>query len=395
MHFVKPYLGAVLGLLLSAPILPAQPLPASGVTAGASKLTRRIMTGDRLRITVVEAPEMSKDYAVTGDGSIEMSMIGRVEIADLTAGEAAAKIAGLLEKDYFKKATVMVEVAAYVEGNIIMMGEVVRPGSIPFKGGEILTLVEAIAQSGGLGPRAAGKEVRIVRWKPGAGMERQVLTVDVQTMMQTLDFTRDQFLRPRDMVIVPSLGEGQGAGEYLVLGEVHGAGFRSYSKGLDIIRAISAVGGFTPAANLSNTRLLRPDSRGGYYVIPVDLARLFNGADMKQNVPVLAGDILFIPSLNQSSSGRVYLLGEVAQPGAYPLPLDANATLARTILAYGNIPKFADGKRVKLLRFAPDGTKQTMIVDVENILKNGSFENDVPLKNEDVVIVPAAGILPF
>ena len=367
--------------------------PAAAVTAPASKMIRHILNGDRLHITVVEAPEMSKVYAVAGDGSVDVALIGRVEIAELTGEEAAAKIEGLLEKDYFKHATVSVEVSEYVEGNILMLGEVLHPGTISYHGDEILTLIEAIAQSGGLGPQAAGKEVRILRWKPGSGMDRQVITVDVQTMMATLDFREDQFLRPRDIIIVPHLGQGEGSGEFLVLGEVHGAGFHPHSKGMDVIRAISAVGGFNPSANLPNARILRPDSHGGFNIVPVDLARLFNGADMAQNVPVLAGDILFIPSVNQSTSGRIYLLGQVAQPGAYPLSLDQSATLARTILAYGGIPRFADGKRVKLLRFAPDGSKQSLIVDVETILKTGAFEKDVPLKNEDVVIVPDSNIL--
>jgi polysaccharide export outer membrane protein len=367
----------------------------SGDAIGAQniKLTRKILSGDRLRINVVEAPEMSRDYAVAGDGTVDIELIGRVQIADLTGDEAAARIEGLLEKDYFKQATVSVEVSSYMEGNIILLGEARSPGIVPFHGDQILTLVEAIAQSGGLTERAAGKEVRILRWKPGAGMERQIITVDVQTIMSTFDFTQDQFLRPRDIIIVPRLGEGEGAGEFLVLGEVHGAGFHSYAKGMDVIRAISAIGGFNPSANLANTRILRVDGKGGYNSIPVDLARLFNGADMAQNIPIQAGDILFIPSLNQSSSGRIYLLGQVAQPGAYPLPLDQNATLARTILAYGGLPRFADGKRVKLLRFAPDGSKQAMMVDVDTILKNGSFEKDVPLKNEDVIIVPESNIL--
>lgn len=393
MHKFKTLLRAFIFCMVAAATTYAAQPPVAPATP-ASRAARRILNGDRLRITIVESPEMSKDYAVTGDGSVDMALIGRVEIADLTAGEASTKIQGLLEAAYFKKATVMVDVAQYVEGNILMLGEVPRPGPISFSSKDIMTLVEAVALVGGLGQRAAGKEVRIVRWKPGSGMERQVITVDVQTMMQTLDFSKDTFLRPRDIVIVPALGQGEGAGEFLVLGEVHGAGFRPYSKGLDIIRAISSVGGFTPSANLPNARILRPDTRGGYYIIPVDLARLFNGADMKQNVPVLAGDILFIPSLNQSSSGRVYLLGEVAQQGAYPLPLDHNATLARTILAYGGLPRFAEGTKVKLLRFGTDGVKQTLIVNVERILKTGAFEDDVPLKNEDVVIVPTAGILP-
>lgn len=360
-----------------------------------ARTSRRILNGDRLHISIVESPELTRVYAVAGDGAVDMELIGRVHIAELTGEEAAAKIEGLLEKDYFKRATVSVEVSAYVEGNILILGEVSRPGPIPFRGDEILTLVEAIAQSGGLTERAAGKEVRILRWKPGAGMERQVISVDVKTMMDTFDFSQDQFLRPRDIIMVQRLGQGEGAGEFLVLGEVQSAGFQPYRKGMDIVRAISTVGGFTSTANLPNARILRPDSKGGYRPMAVDLARLFNGADMAQNVPVLAGDILFVPSINQSSSGRVYLLGQVAQPGAYPLPLDQNATLARTILAYGGLPRFADGKRVKIVRFAPDGTKQSLTVDVEAILKNGSFEKDVPLKNEDVVIVPESGIIPF
>lgn len=337
---------------------------------------------------------MNRVYPVAGDGSVEIDLIGRVEIADLTGEEAAAKIESLLEKDYFKQATVTVDVSQYVEGNILVLGEVARPGAIPFKSEEILTLFEAITQVGGLTANGAGKEVRILRWKPGSGMERQTLTVDFQYMMTTLDLSQDQFLRPRDIIIVPRLGQGEGSGEFLVLGEASSTGFHPYGKGMDVIRAVSASGGFKAEANLSNTRILRPDAKGGYNIIPVDLARLFNGADMAQNVPILAGDILFIPSLSQSSSGRIYLLGQVAQPGTYPLPLDQNATLARTILAYGGIPRFADGKRVKLLRFAPGGSKQTMVVDVETILKTGAFEKDVPLKNEDVVIVPESSLIP-
>lgn len=351
------------------------------------------MNGDRLRISIIEAPEMSHDYAIAGDGTIDIELIGRIQLTDLTPEEAAAKIEALLEKDYFKQATVAVEVSTFVEGNIILLGEVARPGPVQFKGDQLLTLVEAIAQSGGLTPSANGKEVRVIRWKPGGGMERQILTVDVQSMMASLDFTGDQFLRARDMIIVPRLGQGDGAGEFLALGEVSRPGFHPHGKGMDLIRAMSVIGGFNRDANLGNARILRPDTKGGYQVLSIDLGRLFNAADMTQNATIQAGDIIFVPSLSQSQGGRIYLLGAVAQPGAYPLPLDSNATLARTILAYGGLQRFSAGKRVKLLRFAPDGNKQTLEVNVENILKTGAFEKDVPLKNEDVIIVPDDNLL--
>jgi hypothetical protein len=48
---------------------------------------------------------------------------------------------------------------------------------------------------------------------------------------------------------------------------------------------------------------------------------------------------------------------------------------------------------VKVLRTAPDGTKQTLIVDPGSILKSGDFDRDVPLRDGDVVIVPERTIL--
>ena len=76
------------------------------------------------------------------------------------------------------------------------------------------------------------------------------------------------------------------------------------------------------------------------------------------------------------------------KPGAVALPLDQDITVAKTILDAGGFAKFANTSKVKILRSAPDGSKQTLIVDVGNILETGSFDQDIPLVNGDVVIVP-------
>lgn len=372
------------GLLAACVILACT---ARGATAP-STVMRNIMSGDRLRITVVQAPEMDRVYAVAGDGTIDMDLIGRLQVEGLSQDEAASRIEGLLESAYFKKATVMVTVSEFVEGSILVWGAVQSPGMVPFKGDELLTLIEVIGMSGGMAGNANGSEVKILRWKPGGGMERQIITVDVKAMMDTLDFTRDQFLRPRDIIMVPTLGEGEGLGEFLALGEVGKPGFHPYDDGLDMIRAVVQAGGVGREARMDAARLLRPDSTGQYRVIPVNLSRLFGAADMSQNITVLAGDIFFVPSAAQAASGRVYLLGEVSSPGILSLPLDRETTLARTLLTSGGLTKFANAGKVRIQRTAPDGSKQTLVVDVEKILKTGSFEDDVTLQNEDVIIVP-------
>lgn len=351
--------------------------------------TRKIMTGDRLRITVDEQPNLGRVYAVAGDGTIDFPMIGRVRIANMSTDAATEYLEKSLEKKFFKEATLHVDVAEFVEGAILIMGAIKSPGSIPFKGGQILTLVEAITMSGGLSPDADGTAVRILRWRQGGGMERQILTVDVQSMFEDLDFRDDQFLRPRDIVLVPTLGgTGEGKSEFLALGEVVRPGFYPYSEGMDIIRAITRVGGLKPSAQMDSVRLLRGDGNGNYNPVPIDLSRLFGSADMTMNLSVLPGDILFVPSAAQATGGQVYLLGAVSRQGAISLSLNRETTLARTLLGAGGFSEYANKGKVKVLRTAPDGSKQTMVVNVGKILKTGLFEEDVPLQNGDVIIVP-------
>jgi protein involved in polysaccharide export with SLBB domain len=349
---------------------------------------RRIMAGDRLRVSVQEDPSLNRVYTVAGDGTVDLGFVGRLALEDLAIDEAADFIERKLEESYFKQATVRVEVSEFVEGAILMVGAINNPGTIPFRGDQMVTLMEVITMSGGLTREAAGNEVRILRWKPGGGMGRQILTVDVQTMLETLDFSRDQFLRPRDIVFVPSLGASETRKEFLALGAVGSPGFHPHSEGLDVIRAVMRIGGIERDGIWSAARILRPDKTGAYQVIPVDLGRLFGAAETSLNVPVLAGDIFFVPYAEQASRGQVYLLGEVAKPGAVSLGMGQENTLARLLLAGGGLGKFANDSKIRILREAPDGTRQTLYVDVGRIIKTGNFDEDVPLQNGDVVIVP-------
>lgn len=373
---------------LSTFVLPAGSAVVPEMLANPAVGNRTILGGDRIRISVDEDPQLSKVYPVAGDGTVDLGYVGRVPIAEMSVEEAAAYIQQLLEAQYFKQATVKIDVAHFVEGDVYVLGEVQKPRVIPFSGDRILTLVEAISLCDGFTRQAQGSKVSILRWKPGGSMERENLVVDVQTMFDTRDFRNDEYLRPRDMVIVPKLGEGEGAAEFLAMGQVASAGFHPWSEGMDLIRAISLIGGLARDAQLESATILRPDGSGGYNSIDIDLARLLGAADMSQNAAIYAGDIIYVPSGEHASRGRAYLLGEVVSPGAVDLPSDRDATVAKTILRAGGVTEYANTAKVRILRTGPDGTQQQLVVDVERILEKGEFYNDVPLRDEDVVIVP-------
>jgi protein involved in polysaccharide export with SLBB domain len=224
-------------------------------------------------------------------------------------------------------------------------------------------------------------------------MERQSIEVNVQAMLDTMDFSKDQYLRPRDMIVVPYRGEEEGRNDYLALGAVGRTGFHPYKEGLDVIKAVTQMGGIGENADWSSARILRPRPNGDYALIPLDLGRLFGAADMSMNLPIQSGDIFFVPSINNLVRAQVYLLGEVNRPSAVALSPGPNATVARLILDRGGMTGFANPGKVQILRTAPDGSKKTMLVDVGRILKEGKFEDDVPLQDADVVIVPAKGLL--
>lgn len=359
----------------------------SGTTV-APAIVKTVMGGDLLRITVDESSDLDGVYAVAGDGSIDFNYAGRINVEGKTIEEVSAHIKSVLESSLFKQATVSVEISDYYSGSIMLLGAVSNPGSIPYKGNEVVTLLETIISRGGLTERAAADQVKIFRWRSGGSMEREVITVDLKRIMNDYDFTKDQYLRPRDIVVVPELGEDGNISEFLALGEFSKTGFFPITGDMNMIRAVSLAGGVTKEAHLEGGRVLRPGGDGNYSVIPVDFSRLFGAADMKMNVSVFPGDIIFIPSASQGSAGKVYFLGEVESPGMYPLPVGGMATLARTILQRGGLGKFSNGSAIKIQRKSPDGTTQTLVFDADKILKTGDFDKDLPLQDEDVIMVP-------
>lgn len=352
-----------------------------------SPVEKKIMGGDLLRISVDEDPSLDGLYPVAGDGSIDFGYVGRVQAEGLSVEAAPAHIESILETSFFKQATVSVEVTEYVSGSVLILGAVASPGAVPYKGNEIMTLLEAIINAGGMTSRAASDQVKIFRWKIGGSMEREVITIDMKKIMSEYDFSRDQYLRPRDIIVVPELGQEESTSEFLALGEFGNPGFHPAVENLNMIRAITIAGGIGREAQLGSARILRPGGDGNYSVIPVDLARLLGSADMKMNLNIYPGDILFLPSANLASGGNVYFLGEIAQPGVYPLSVSGDSTLVRTILQRGGLSKFSNGSAVKILRKAPDGSQQTVIFDVDRILKSGQFDQDIPLQDQDVIIV--------
>jgi len=359
---------------------------------------RNILSGDRLSITVLESPDMNETYAVDGDGTILLGELGRVNIVGMTMEQAEIKIKTFLENKYFKSATVGITLNEFVKGSVTVMGAIGSGGdstsssfgygggkhTIAFSGDQIVTVFEAIVQAGGLHPRANAEEIMILRWKPGS-IQREIRTINVRNMFEKLDFTGDEYLRPRDIVYVPKL-RGEDAHEILVLGAISGVGYHPHYEGMNVLRLVAAIGGVGNNPASASARILRPNKKtGDYKKIPIDIPMLFAGRAFDQNYELLPGDIFYVPPPNFANAGSVFFLGEVGRPGPFPLPLSGEMGLARAMMQVGFSP-FAKQTSVMVRRYIDD-EKQEIKFNVKEILKTGEFERDLPLQDGDMIIV--------
>ncbi|WP_162472874.1 polysaccharide biosynthesis/export family protein [Luteitalea pratensis] len=89
--------------------------------------------------------------------------------------------------------------------------------------------------------------------------------------------------------------------------------------------------------------------------------------------------------LKQMNSRKVFITGEVAKPGVYPLR--STVTVMQFIALAGGLTEFADANEITVLRVA-DGKTTTLKVPYKDIAKGKRVEMNVVLEPGDTVVVP-------
>ena len=136
---------------------PASYMPLSG--AGITDEHYRLVTGDKLKVTVYGEDDLSGEFAVDGSGQVQLPLVGQVKAASLTIHEFVAEVSKSLQEGYLKDPKVSVEVLNYRPFYII--GEVNKPGEYPFESG--LSVLGAIALAGGYTYRANDNDIYVRR----------------------------------------------------------------------------------------------------------------------------------------------------------------------------------------------------------------------------------------
>jgi len=245
----------------------------------------RIGAKDLLEIAVFELRELNQTVRVTEDGSITLSLLGKVEVAGLTAQELEKKLATLLDQQFTKGAHVTVFIKEYQKVSVI--GAVGRPGIYELVGPT--TLLQVIAQAGGLTAQAMN-ELYIYRQEKDGSQTRIIIRLEDLIINGNQDLNIG--LKPKDVVSIPL----DQLHNVFVYGEVRRAGAVPYlsSKKITLLQAIAQAGGTTEWAKKTRVMIKRRDKKTGNEIkIYVNLKNMI--INKIADIFLEEGDVVIVP----------------------------------------------------------------------------------------------------
>jgi len=125
----------------------------------------RLGVDDVFEVRVYGEQDLTGLFRVSIDGTIDYPYVGRVKVLDMGSGEVQDAIARRLKDGFLKNPQVSVMVKEWNSRKISVIGQVQKPGSVPYFPG--MTVVDAIAAAGGFTAIAAQNTVTLRREKAG------------------------------------------------------------------------------------------------------------------------------------------------------------------------------------------------------------------------------------
>jgi len=207
---------------------------------------------DRLAITVVDEPALTRIITVGSDGSFEYPFIGSVKAAGMTIRAIQQDITSRLKEKYLRNPQVAIEVESYRSQVVYVWGQVRTPGAVTLMGN--ISLTEALAKAGSPTPDA-GSYIEINRRPPPAAPAANPAATPApeRVSMVELQSGRAQniLLSDGDTVFVPK------AEMFFVTGYVKNGGPFLHQEGMTVSKALSMAGGMSEKGSRNRIRITR------------------------------------------------------------------------------------------------------------------------------------------
>jgi len=277
-------------------------------------------------------------------------------------------------------------IAAYNEQAIYLQGHVLRPGRYSYHDG--MKLSDLLGSYGDLLPEPAAHYGEIVRLN-APDFHHSVESFDLSAALSNP--ATSPTLRPLDTVRIFSRYDFEPAPTVWVGGEVRSPGKYRTSGQARLRDAIYLAGGISSQAEVDSAQLFRTHSDGTLTIHSVNLAGALAG-NSADNILLEPRDrVLVHRNAAQVDPPSVYVKGEVAKPGRYPLT--TNMHIEDLIRVAGGLKRSADPVQADLTRYqvgqSPGTSNEIVPVELAMAL-SGNGNDNLKLRDGDLLSVREA-----
>jgi len=136
--------------------------------------------GDVFTLEIIGEKELPSEYQIASDGSVDLPYVHRLAVGGLEPQEVADLVRKrLIEAKVLSDPSVIVRVKEYNSKNVTVLGQVAKPGRLPFTSG--LSLIQVISMVGGFNAVANRDRINITR-RTKTGTE--TVTVSGEAIME-------------------------------------------------------------------------------------------------------------------------------------------------------------------------------------------------------------------
>lgn len=244
----------------------------TGLSTGAAA-EYRLGSGDAIKISVFQNPDMTLETRVSEAGTISFPLLGVVRIGGLSVSDAESRIAEGLRKGNFVKQPQVTILVLKVTGNqASVLGQVNQPGRYPLEVADT-RLTDLLANARGVSP--AGGDLLVLTGQRGGKPFR--LEVDLPTLFGPNGREQDVVVLNGDVLWVERFPM------IYIYGEVQKPGQIRLERGMTLLQGLAAGGGLTLRGTDRGIRVHRKDASGKVQEIKPGM-----------DEPLKDGDVIFV-----------------------------------------------------------------------------------------------------
>ncbi|ATF08726.1 Periplasmic protein SypC involved in polysaccharide export [Candidatus Enterovibrio altilux] len=349
----------------------------------------RVNIGDQIAVLLPGEANLNKEFQVDRQGRITLPEVGMIQVLGMTETALLGAVKEMLSVVFRDLSPLKVFVSKR-QLLIIIQGYVAEPGEFILK--QNASIQMALYTAGGLRTGAQLDRFQLRR-------NGEIIIFDYKKFLDTGDDSLLPQLQSLDTLFIPAspmignveqnfnpaaLADSGDAAEdrkaIKVFGEVIRSGSFSAKDENNLVDLLMRAGGVTRYAAVEQIRVISGNEPRLF-----NLKQYLDSGDESLLPNIIEGSTIFVPKQEEeikTGSNTVYVMGEVAKPGAYESK--KSATFIDILANAGGPTRFAESRQIRVIK--ADGS--TVPFDL-TLFTEGKLVGDPPQVNPgDAIFVP-------